>query len=129
MHPDHDSDAWLALQKATDRKRANLIADIIGHPKGMPSVEELDYMNPDLSDDAIRRHLQTLIEVDVVSERVIEKGSRLREYPYKFYEVTDNASQLFEKNNLFPTEPWQRQYAAVEKTPRIRELETMPRPD
>ena len=41
------------------KKRANIIADIVGHPKGAPSVEELDYKNPSLSEDAIRRHLST----------------------------------------------------------------------
>jgi hypothetical protein len=120
--------AWHALQKATDKKRANLIADIVGHPKGKPSVEELDYMNPSLSDDAIRRHLSTLADVGVVTEVEIEVGDRLRDYPYKFYGLTDDARDLFDRANLFPEDPWQRQYESVEKTPRIRELEEMPRP-
>jgi len=122
-------DAWRALQKATDKKRADLIADIVGHPKGMPSVEELDYMNPPLSDDAIRRHLDTLESVGVVREREFETGERLRDYPYKFYELSDQARELFDRNGLFPEDAWQRQYQSVEKTARIRELETMPRPD
>lgn len=120
--------AWQALQKATDKKRANLIADIVGHPKGKPSVEELDYMNPSLSEDAIRRHLSTLQEVGVVEEVELEVGERLREYPYKFYGLTDDARDLFDQSDLFPEEPWQRQYESVEKTPRIRDVERMPRP-
>ena len=120
---------WRALQKATDEPRAHLIADIVGHPQGMPTVEELDYMNPDRSDDAIRRHLATLVDVGVVEERTVPTGRRLRDFPYKFYGVTEEARALFDRNDLFPEGPWKRQYAAVEKTPRIRELETMPRPD
>ncbi|QSX00492.1 ArsR family transcriptional regulator [Haloterrigena alkaliphila] len=126
---DAEFDTWRALQKATDKKRADLLADIVGHPTGMPSVEELDYMNPPLSDDAIRRHLNTLTEVGVVREREFEPGERLRDYPYKFYEITDAARDLFDRNGLFPEEAWQRQYRAVEKTARIREIESMPRPD
>jgi DNA-binding HxlR family transcriptional regulator len=122
-------DAWRALQKATDKKRADILADIVGHPEGMPSVEELDYMNPPLSEDAIRRHLQELVDVGVVQERAFEAGNRLRDYPYKFYELTDAARDLFDRNGLFPEDAWQRQYQAVEKTARIREIETMPRPD
>lgn len=122
-------DAWRALQKATDKKRADILADIVGHPKGMPSVEELDYMNPALSDDAIRRHLKELMDVDVVADREFEPGDRLREFPYKFYEVTNEARELFDRNDLFPKRAWQRQYAAVEKTDRIREIEQMPRPE
>lgn len=126
---DEGFDTWRALQKATDKKRADLLADIVGHPKGMPSVEELDYMNPPLSEDAIRRHLTALADVGVVQEREFEPGERLRDYPYKFYELTDAARDLFDRNGLFPEAAWQRQYRAVEKTPRIRELEEMPRPD
>lgn len=122
-------DAWRALQKATDKRRADILADIVGHPEGMPSVEELDYMNPSLSDDAIRRHLKELMHVGVVHERAFEPGERLRDYPYKFYELTDAARALFDQNELFPEEAWQRQYHAVEKTSRIREIESMPRPD
>lgn len=122
-------DAWRALQKATDKKRADILADIVGHPERMPSVEELDYMNPALSDDAIRRHLKELLDVGVVRERAFEPGERLRDYPYKFYELTDAARDLFDRNGLFPEDAWQRQYQAVEKTSRIREIESMPRPD
>lgn len=122
-------DSWRALQKATDKKRADLIADIVGHPHGLPTVEELDYLNPALSADSIRRHLKTLMAVDVISERELQTGQRLREYPYKFYGLTEAARDLFDRNGLFPEEAWQRQYQAVEKTARIRELESMPRPD
>lgn len=126
---DEGFDTWRALQKATDKKRADLLVDIVGHPEGAPSVEELDYMNPPLSDDAIRRHLNELKAVGVVRELEFEPGERLRDYPYKFYELTDAARDLFDRNGLFPADAWQRQYQAVEKTARIRELEEMPRPD
>ena len=120
--------AWRALQRATDKRRADIIADTVGHPQGAISVEELDYLNPELSDDSIRRHLKILQEVGVVEEIEVPKGERLREFPFKFYMLTDDARDLFDQNNLFPQEAWQRQYAAVEKTPRIKVVEEMPRP-
>lgn len=122
-------DTWRALQRATDKKRADIIADIVGHPHGAPSVEELDYMNPPLSSDAIRRHLNTLKYAGVVRVREFEPGNRLRDFPYQFFELTDDARELFDQNGLFPEAAWQRQYEAVEKTSRIRDVETMPRPD
>ena len=125
---DSSFDAWRALQEATDTKRANLVADIVGHPHDSITVEELDYMNPDLSDDAIRRHLDTLQSAGVVAERALDPGERRRDYPYKFYGVTGEARALFDRNGLFPEEAWTRQYRAVEKTPRIRDVEAMPRP-
>ncbi|WP_224333787.1 ArsR family transcriptional regulator [Haloprofundus halobius] len=122
-------DTWRALQRATDKKRADILTDIVGHPVGAPSVEELDYMNPPLSDDSIRRHLNTLTDVDVVRVREFKPGSRIRGYPYQFFELTPEARDLFDRNGLFPEDAWKRQYAAVEKTSRIKELESMPRPD
>jgi hypothetical protein len=32
-------DTWRAFQKATDKQRANIIADIVGHPDGQSTVE------------------------------------------------------------------------------------------
>lgn len=129
--PDGESgefNTWLALQKATDKQRANLIADIVGHPNGAPSVKELDYMNPSLEADAIRRHLSILQDVGVLQELVVPSGERVRGYPYKFYTLTDAARSLFDRNGLFPSDAWQRQYERVEKTVEIQELEEMPRP-
>ena len=122
-------DTWTALQKSTDRPRANIIADITGHPQGAPSVSELEYMNPDLQADAIRRHLAILKDVRVVAELVVPTGERVRGYPYKFYTITDEARALFDANDLFPEEAWRRQYARVKKSSRIAELEAMPRPE
>ena len=121
-------DTWAALQKSTDKQRANLIADIVGHPDGAPSVKELDYTNPSIKADAIRRHLTTLQEVGVVKELVVESGNRIRGFPYKFYRLTDAARDLFDQNDLFPVNAWQRQYDRVQKTAEITELESMPRP-
>ncbi|PSQ51471.1 transcriptional regulator [Halobacteriales archaeon SW_8_65_20] len=126
---DESFDTWRALQRATDTKRADIIADIVGHPRGAPTVEELDYMNPPLSSDAIRRHLDTLEAVGVVRVREFEPGNQLRDFPYQFFELTGDARTLFDQNGLFPETAWQRQYQAVEKTSRIRDVETMPRPD
>lgn len=127
-HETDGFDTWVALQKATDKQRANLIADIVGHPEGAQSVTELDYMNPSLNEDAIRRHLGILQDVGVVKELVVEPGNRVRGYPYKFYTLTDDVRGLFDRNDLFPTAAWQRQYARVQKSTEIRDLEEMPRP-
>ncbi|MFB6141449.1 MAG: helix-turn-helix domain-containing protein [Halosimplex sp.] len=122
-------DDWLALQRVTDETRANIVADVVGHPKGAPSVDELAYTNPSLEADTIRNHLKVLAAAGVVEELTVPAGERTRGYPYKFYRVTDEARELFDRNGLFPAEAWQRQYDRVEKTPEIRELEAMPRPD
>lgn len=133
MHPNGSSedglDEWEVFQKVTDTSRANIVADIVGHPKGAPSVKELDAMNPSLKADTVRGHLRVLEGVGVVEEIVIPVGERRREYPYKFYQLTTAARELFERNDLFPERAWKREYDRVIKEPAIRELERMPRPD
>lgn len=127
--PSAGFDEWRALQRATDPMRADIIADIVGHPSGAISVEELAYMNPDRSEDSIRRHLHTLMEVGVVEEHALEPGERMRDFPYKIYALSEDARALFDRNQLFPVDAWQRQYQSVKKTSRIRAVESMPRPD
>jgi predicted ArsR family transcriptional regulator len=85
-------------------------------------------MNPSLTEDAIRRHLGILQSVGVVEELVVAPGNRIRGYPYKFYTLTAAARELFDRNDLFPEDAWRRQYARVQKTGEITDLEAMPRP-
>ncbi len=125
----HDeADTWHILQAVTVTSRANIIADIVGHPKGEPSVDELAKTNPSLEKDTIRGHLSVLKEVGVVDEVVIPAGERTRGYPYKFYHLTEDARALFDSNGLFPERAWRRQYDRVKKDAEMRELEAMPRP-
>jgi DNA-binding HxlR family transcriptional regulator len=115
------------LQAATEQPHADLIADIVGHPDGQPSSEELAYHNPSLSESMIRNRLDTLKEKGIVTEHDLKKESEHEDLPTKCYGLTDTARQLFDQANLYPQEPWQREYASVEKTERIQTLEQLPR--
>ena len=125
---DDEPDTWHLLQAVTNTSRANIVADVVGHPKGAPSVDELAKTNPSLEKDTIRGHLSVLKEVDVVEELVVPAGKRTRGYPYKFYRLTDRARALFDSNGLFPESAWKRQYDRLTKDAEMRELERMPRP-
>ena len=130
--PDHHestaTDRWHVLQMVTNQSRANIIADIVGHPKGAPSVDELAKTNPRLEKDTIRGHLSVLKDVGIVEDRQIPVGERTRGYPYKFYQLSHSARTLFDENGLFPEDAWQRQYDRLVKDAEMRELEQMPRP-
>lgn len=126
--PDDEPDTWHVLQAVTNTSRANIIADIVGHPEGSPSVDELAKTNPSLEKDTIRGHLSILRNVGVVEELIIPPGERTRGYPYKFYRLTQRARDLFDTNDLFPETAWKRQYDRLTKDARMRELERMPRP-
>lgn len=127
-HPGSDEDNWRILQIVTETSRANIIADIVGHPQDAPSVDELDKTNPSLKKDTIRGHLSVLEDAGVVEPLVIPAGHRTRGYPYKFYRLTAQARELFDRVGVFPEHAWKRQYARLKKDPRMRELEAMPRP-
>ncbi|WP_207589484.1 ArsR family transcriptional regulator [Halomontanus rarus] len=126
---DDEPDTWHVLQAVTTTSRANVIADIVGHPEGAPSVDELSKTNPSLEKDTIRGHLSVLKEVGVVEELTIPPGERTRGYPYKFYRLTRRARDLFDENGLFPETVWKRQYDRLAKDAEMRELEQMPRPE
>ena len=51
---------WRVDVHALAESTASPGAGIVGHPQEAPSVQELDYMNPALGEDAIRRHLGVL---------------------------------------------------------------------
>jgi len=114
---------------AIKKESADLITDIVGHPKGLPSVEELVYMNPSLEASRIRSRLNALVSSGILCERSFKYGVRDSDHPNKFYELTDEARDLFDQCGLFPEAALRRQYQAVEKTDRVRALESLPRPD
>ncbi len=120
-------DRQIVLQKSTEETHANLIADIVGHPKGAPSVAELKHMNPSLNENEVRNHLRELRKEGIVEDLEFEPAKSARDFPYKFYRITKKARRLFDDNGLFPEEAWQRQYEDVEKTQDVRRIENMPR--
>lgn len=126
---DGDFDTWAAMEAVTQETRAALIADIVGHPKGLPSLPELDYVNPSVERSAIYEHLQTLRAAGVVQKREIPVGDRTRDLPHVFYGITTEARDFFDRNDLFDRDAWRDTYAAVEKPPEVERIQRMDRPD
>jgi len=46
------------LNVVTQETRFSLLQDILGHPSELPTLKELDYVNPSKSQTTIRQHLQ-----------------------------------------------------------------------
>ena len=57
-------------------EHANLIADIVGHPDGEPSLDDLYYLNPSLDTPEIRDLLEELEQDGTVTET--EHGYKIR---------------------------------------------------
>lgn len=122
-------DEWTALVAVTQDTRASLVADVVGHPEGAPSVRELDYANPGVERPTIEEHLGTLVEAGVLRKGQLPPGERTRDLPYTFYRLTDAARDLFDRANVFEERVWREQYERLEKPDDVLAAEEAPRPD
>lgn len=126
---DTSFDRQQAIRASTDPETTDLIVDIVGHPAQMPTIEELDYMNPEKTTESIQNHLSTLIAHGVVKAHELPSEELQEDYPDEAYGLTFDAEVLFDYLNLFPEDALNRQYSSVRKPPRIEEIEAIPRPD
>jgi len=118
------------LNVVTQETRFSLVQDILGHPSGLPTLKELDYVNPSRSRTTIRQHLERLVEVGIVEEVELPEDRRQNNLPYKFYGISEDGRQFLESHKLLRAEETlQEIYARVEKTAEIERYESAPRPN
>ena len=118
------------LNTITQETRFVLIQNILSHPKQLPTLKELDYVNPSKSKSTIREHLEILIENGIVEERTLPKDERKRDLPWRFYGLTDEGRELLEEFDLLGAEgTLQSMYEMLETTEEIDKYAQAPRPD
>ncbi|WP_254546952.1 helix-turn-helix domain-containing protein [Halomarina pelagica] len=118
------------LHLVTQETRFSLIQDILGHPAQLPTLKELDYVNPSKSRTTIRQHLQRLVDAGIVEEAVLPRDRRRNDLPYTFYGLSEEGRRFLEAHKLLRAEETLRAiYAKVEKTDAVRRYEDAPRPD
>ncbi|ELZ28968.1 hypothetical protein C474_13739 [Halogeometricum pallidum JCM 14848] len=117
------------LNVVTQETRFSLLQDILGHPSQLPTLKELDYVNPSKSQTTIRQHLQQLVEAGIVETLTLPKDRRRNNLPYKFYGISDDGRAFLDEHGLLRAEETlQSVYERVEKTDQIKRYETAPRP-
>ena len=121
-------DPIAALSALDDTTRANIIGTIVGHPDGAPSKKELDYYNPSVAASTLTGHLSRLEEVGLIEVIERDREGLARGQPYRFFQCTDAARALFDRNNLFEPAAYQALFADVEKTDEIKAAEAVDRP-
>ena len=118
------------LNAVTQETRFSLIQDVLGHPEKLPTLKELDYVNPSKSQTTIRQHLQELVSVDIIEEVSLSKDQRQNDLPYKFYGLSDEGREFLHEHGLLRAEETLTEvYNSVEKTEAIQRYETAPRPE
>jgi len=116
---------WLNV--ITQEKRFALLQNIIGHPSELPTLKELDYVNPGKSQTTIRQHLQQLVDAGIVEETLLSEDRRQNDLPHKFYGINESSRQFFEEHKLLRAQDTLREiYDRVEKTDNIKRYETAP---
>jgi DNA-binding PadR family transcriptional regulator len=118
-----------ALSALDDTTRANIIGTIVGHPTGSPSKKELEYYNPSIAASTLTDHLNRLEAVGLIEVVERDRAGLERGEPYRFFQLTDAARELFDRNNLFEREAYRALFAEVEKTDEIEAAEAIERPE
>ncbi|WP_255152856.1 helix-turn-helix domain-containing protein [Halorarius halobius] len=117
------------LNVVTQETRFSLVQDILGHPSGLPTLKELDYVNPSRSQTTIRPHLQRLVEAGIVEKVELPENRRQNDLPYTFYGISEEGSRFLEEHKLRSAKETLRKiYDRVEKTAEIERYESAPRP-
>ncbi|MFB6233403.1 MAG: helix-turn-helix domain-containing protein [Haloarculaceae archaeon] len=109
--------------------QSNILQQILASEQQCLSAAELDYRNPSLESSTIQYHLRQLEEAEVVERLKLPIGERKRDLPSTFWAVTETGHRLLEQAGLAEEiTHWRDLYERMERTPRIREIEAMPRP-
>ena len=119
------------LHFVTQRTRFAILANILQHPDGLPSMYELEELNPSVSDATVYKHVQKLIDAGIVEEVALDDDERRQGYPWKFYGLTEGGREFLEGHNLLAAEETLQQiYETISDNPeKMIKYENAPRPD
>ena len=105
------------------------IQEILGHPKHLVSLAELEYM-VGKSQAALKAQLENLIDAGIVAQYTYEPSEGKRDLPSKFYGFTERGVQILYDYKYLRGVPVARAlYDQTRKTEKIERHEAAPRPD
>jgi hypothetical protein len=117
------------LHIITQETRFVLLQNILGHPKQLPSVPELTFLNPDKNEGTVYQHLKRLINIDIVEVHTLPSDQRELDLPFKFYGISEEGKAFLDQYGVFESEETLHDiYARVDKSERMKRLESAPRP-
>jgi DNA-binding MarR family transcriptional regulator len=114
----------------TQQTRFSLINNILQHPDQLPSMYELEELNPSVSDATVYKHIQKLIDAGIVNEVALDADERRQGYPRKFYGLTTEGREFLDDHNLLAAEATLQQiYETItDKPEKMVKYENAPRP-
>jgi len=131
LSDDGDTTPHELVHFVTQQTRFSLLSDILAHPQQLPSMYELEELNPSVSDATVYKHIQKLIDAGVVDEVTLDDDQRRQGYPWKFYGLTEAGREFLKEHNLLAAEETLRQiYDTISDKPeKMVKYENAPRPD
>jgi len=126
-----ETEARELVHFVTQQTRFALVNNILQHPEQLPSMYELEELNPSVSDATVYKHIQKLIDAGIVKEAALDDDDRRQGYPWKFYGLTEEGREFLEEHNLLAAEETlQRIYDTISDKPdKMVKYENAPRPD
>ncbi len=73
-------------------------------PDQLPSMYELNKLNPSVSDATVYKRVQKLINAGIVKEVALNDDQRRQGYPWKFYGLTEEGREFLAEHNLLAAE-------------------------
>jgi DNA-binding transcriptional ArsR family regulator len=115
----------------TQQTRFALLNNTLRHSDRLPSIYELEELNPSVSDATVYKHIQKLIDAGIVREVALDDDQRRQGYPWKFYDLTEEGRGFLEEHNLLAAEKTLQQiYDTISDKPKkMVKYENAPRPD
>ena len=123
-----DQQFFAITDALSEESRRDIVADIVAHPKGLPSMKELEFTTG-LHRSTIHGHLKKLMTAGVIEVSEFSAGDQTKGQPSKFYQITDTARKIFDRNNVFQEEHWQEMYSRVNKPAEIERAQEALRPE
>ena len=119
------------LHFVTQETRFALVNNVLQHPEGLPSMYELERLNPSLSDATVYKHVQKLVDAGILEAVTLPPDERRQGHPWKFYRLSDEGRRFLDDHGILPAEETlQRMYEALtDKPEKMVEYENAPRPD
>ena len=118
------------LHFVTQETRFALIANVLQHPDGLPSMYELEQLNPSVSDATVYKHVQKLVDAGVLDAVELPEDERRQGYPWKFYRLSDEGRRFLADHDVLQAEETlRRMYETItDKPEKMVKYEDAPRP-
>lgn len=119
------------LHFVTQPTRFALVTNVLQHPDQLPSMYELEELNPSVSDATVYKHVQKLIDAGIVEAVELPEDERRQGYPWKFYRLSDEGRTFLDEHNLLRAEATlQHMYETItDKPEKMVKYENAPRPE